>query len=197
MLIYQAQNKTYLCNTPKDKHSLGLDKPQYKQQLSTYISDKMKKYILWSLCYKLVCILFFAFQGYKCIEAYLLQSVVSKTSSVEQQNLQSPLICISTYRFEYAKAQNLNFYSDDFDRYTRGNWTLSFRSEDEAYQKLLPNFEDLVQQLQVGKILNPVGDAYEKLRFSVDENTNLTDWGIEIIRKDYYIQLKNFCLKFR
>ena len=162
----------------------------------TYL-QQMKRYIFLSVLYKLVCILFFAYQGYKCIDSYLCQSTVSKTSSVDQQKLPRPLICISTYRFEYSNAQKLNLSSEDYKRYRKGNWTLNFNSEDEVYEKLLPKFHDLVEQIQIGKFLNPVGDAYEKIKFPVDENTDLTDWGIEIERKDHYVQLKNYCLKFR
>ena len=85
-----------------------------------------------------------------------------------------------------------------FDEYRKGKWETDNTSSEELFHMLAPHHHDLIEGLKIGKLLGSIGNNYKKVRINITaEDKSYDHFGIEIIRKDYYKYLKNFCLFLR
>ena len=81
--------------------------------------------------------------------------------------------------------------------YQHGKWKIDNIGEDELFNLLAPNIKDLIREMEVKNTTNSEGDNYKKIIIKVHNETNFEDHGIEIKRKDYYKNLKTYCILFR
>ena len=77
-----------------------------------------------------------------------------------------------------------------------GKWRTETFTEEELYDLVSPNLSDLVDVIKIRKLLSPIGDAYSMIEVPI-EAESLQNSGIMIIRKDYYYNLKTYCLLLR
>ena len=89
-----------------------------------------------------------------------------------------------------------NFSKLTLDEYKKGTWRVENYTEEKLFERVTPKLSDLLRQVLVKKSLSSVGDDYEKVRVSVDDES-FEQHGIKITRKDYYKNLKTFCLSLR
>jgi len=64
------------------------------------------------------------------------------------------------------------------------------------YDLVSPDLSDLVDVIKIRKLLSPIGDAYNTIQVPIEAGT-LQNSGIMIVRKDYYYNLKTYCLLLR
>ena len=81
--------------------------------------------------------------------------------------------------------------------YRNGNWSIDNVGEDELFNQLAPNITDLIREISVKKTNNSEGDEYIDIKVKIHNETSFEDHGIEIRRKDYYKNLKAYCISFR
>ena len=81
--------------------------------------------------------------------------------------------------------------------YQNGKWKIDNIGEDELFNLLAPNIKDLIREMEVKNTTNSEGDNYKKIIIKVHNGTNFEEYGIEIKRKDYYKNLKTYCILFR
>ena len=77
-----------------------------------------------------------------------------------------------------------------------GRWRTDKFIEEELYDLVSPNLSDLVDVIKIRKLLSPIGDAYSMIEVPIEAGT-LQNSGIMIIRKDYYYNLKTYCILLR
>ena len=77
-----------------------------------------------------------------------------------------------------------------------GKWRTDTFTEEELYDLVSPNLSDLVDVIKIRKLLSPIGDAYNTIEVPIESGT-LQNSGIMIIRKDYYYNLKTYCILLR
>ena len=77
-----------------------------------------------------------------------------------------------------------------------GRWRTETFTEEQLYDLVSPNLSDLVDVIKIRKLLSPIGDAYNTIEVPIESGT-LQNSGIMIIRKDYYYNLKTYCLLLR
>ena len=70
-------------------------------------------------------------------------------------------------------------------------------TEEESFDKLTPKLDELVSEISIYKFISSNGDAYKKIKFPVSNKSNFSEIGMNIVRKDYYAHLKNYCLDIR
>ena len=69
-------------------------------------------------------------------------------------------------------------------------------SEDELFEFLATKLHEMIDKIEIRKTVNSQGDFYEKHIVPVTENATLEEYGIKVIRKDYYSRSKHiFCLQ--
>lgn len=104
------------------------------------------------------------------------------------------------FHIRYLEAQIFirlyNFSKLTLDEYKKGTWRVENYTEEKLFERVTPKLSDLLRQVLVKKSLSSVGDDYEKVRVSVDDES-FEQHGIKITRKDYYKNLKTFCLSLR
>ena len=145
--------------------------------------------------FRLSCIIFFLYLAVNvCFRNFINQEKITKTIKVNQQDYQRPLICITALEFNYAEFNSsLNI---TFDEYKEGRWKIGDLTEEESFRAVAPKLSHLIKSIEVSNTSGVIGDAYELIKTSVDDES-LNKSGIEIIQKDYYHYLSNYCIKLR
>ena len=82
------------------------------------------------------------------------------------------------------------------ESYRNGTWKIYNLGEDELFNQLAPKITDLIREIKVKKTNNSQGDKYIDIQFEIKNETSFGDYGIEIHRKDYYKNLKAYCISF-
>ena len=106
-----------------------------------------------------------------------------------------PLICLTSEGFSHRTLQDTGTIS--YRNYSNGSWRIGDLTEEETFDFVAANISDLISTIRIDKQLGPIGNKYERLYFQINELTNFTSMGIQIVRKDYYVYLKTFCLNMR
>ena len=83
------------------------------------------------------------------------------------------------------------------ENYRNGTWKSDNLGEDDLFDLLGPKITDLIREIKVKKTNTSQGDKYTDIQFEIKNKTSFEDHGIEIIRKDYYKNLKAYCISFR
>ena len=80
--------------------------------------------------------------------------------------------------------------------YRAGKWETNTTSPEEFFDFLATPHHHLIDGLKIGKLLRPIGNEYKKIRIDITAD-NDNQFGIKTTRKDYYENLKHFCLTLR
>ena len=79
------------------------------------------------------------------------------------------------------------------NEYTNGRWRLTkYESELDLYERLGEKLSDLLLEVSMRKLLDSTG-AYETIKFSSEK----IESKMIVERKDYYFNLKTYCLSLR
>ena len=145
--------------------------------------------------FRIACILFFCYVAiYVCFWNFINQEIITTTSKQKQQKYPRPLVCVTALEFNYAE---FNSSLDiTFDQYKDGKWKVGNMTEEETFSALAPNISNLLKSIQVCNTSGDIGDSYQIITTSVDKES-LDKNGIDIIQKDYYHYLSNYCIKLR
>ena len=100
------------------------------------------KTIIISFVYKTICVSFFIYYCHKSINNFVYQSPLTKDISLRQEKFPTPLICVTFKKFRH---DFTNLTDEDFDRYKKGNWTLGYSSEEEAFEAITPELFQLIR----------------------------------------------------
>ena len=104
------------------------------------------KTILISFVYKIICVSFFIYYCHRSLYSFVHQSPVTKDVTLRQESYPRPLICVTFKKFRY---DYTNLTDEDYDRYKKGDWTLGYSSEEEAFEAITPELFQLIR-------LNPI-----------------------------------------
>ena len=139
----------------------------------------------------ITCFVLLSYQTWKCVDQYLQFHTVSRTSLERQELHDFPMICLASENFpaEYVKSLNTTKR-----RYLAGEtWRTKQMNEEEMYNRLSFEFHDLVKTVRIDKTKKENSESYEKVYF---EAKDIANSGIDVLRLDYYHELKRYCLKF-
>ena len=135
-----------------------------------------------------LCISFFLYQAFKCINSYINQTPFSQISVENQELYPLPSVCFGPFGIGDTRPHNLT--ANGYRK--KGIWksVLPDFDEEQTYNNLSASFEDLVEKIQIDREIYDGSDAYERIVLSS------TDHTIQLERCDYYFALKCFCLIF-
>ena len=143
--------------------------------------------------FRLSCLLIFSYQSYRCLEEFINQEANTKEFYSYQEETTRPQVCFAVPKFEFVQDQ---LSDDDFDEYLEGDWKMNRSSAEEFYESVSAELEDLVSEIRVYKLLGPLGDKYDKIKYKLKDDD---DWkqNFKIDRKDYHDFLKAYCVDVR
>ena len=152
----------------------------------------MNKLNFFFIIFRLSCLGIFLYQAWYLFEDYSTKRTLADIGFTSQDEYPLPSICITTNNFFYNSFKNtLNI---TFDEYVRGKWKVNDLSERELWDFLSPKLSDLIQKIVIYKKLEKGGEKYSAVEISVE---NLSSFGVDIERKDYYVYPRIFCLSLR
>ena len=149
--------------------------------------------------FRIACIVFFCYVAiYVCFRNFINQEIITTTSKQKQQDYQRPLICITALEFNYAQFNSSQQLTENitFEEYKDGKWKVGGLTEEETFSAVAPKLSHLLKSIQVCNTSGVIGDSYEIVTTSVDKES-LDKHGIDIIQKDYYHYLSNYCIRLR
>ena len=161
------------------------------------------------IMYKCFCLGLFLYQSGNCIYKYIYQETATLSQEEPQEDHEMPNICLAFpgYPYKCKQFRNLNciFIADNSflissptqnltrDEYKNGRWRLTNNeSELELYERIGDKLTDLLKEISLRKLLSSTG-AYETMRIS----SNNIESKMRVERKDYYFNLKTYCLSLR
>ena len=138
--------------------------------------------------FRLLCLVLFLNQAYKCLQEYNHQEANTKEYHAKQESYLRPHICLGVPNFEF-KSDKLD--KSDYIKYVEGHWNFYNTSEEDFFNFISPQIEDLLKYIRIYYVKN---NKEEKLKFKTK-----IEWenNFDIIRKDSYDMLKVFCLDVR
>ena len=156
------------------------------------VNITMKKLTLFFISFRLSCLGVFLYQAWNLIEEYSKQNTITDVGFTKLDRFPFPNICVTTKIFSSDFSnKTLNITAD---KYLKGEWKVDGMSERETWDFLSPNLTDLIEKIEVDKMLKNIGGKYIKVSSNVE---NLSSIGVDIERKDYYLHPRIFCLIFR
>ena len=106
-----------------------------------------------------------------------------------------PLVCVAARAFSHDNFNNTANIT--FKEYKKGKWEVNNSSPEELFDFLAPNLYDLIDGLDIGKLLQSIGNNYTKIHVPIGPNESYKKLGIKTTRKDYYAYLKSYCFTIR
>ena len=169
---------------------------------------------VFSVLFKIACVIFFLNESFSCLQEYLHQETVSVSVLGGQETYGIPRICfafsgftqisilqISTYltigfltNELFSKTSNSEDSLLSFKQYQKGNWSNELMSADDLYYRVTPDVSDLLEKIVVKKLLTKEGDDYEKKSFHFVQGVTNNHTELSFTRKDYYTALRNYCI---
>ena len=164
----------------------------YSRYIFIFVGMEVILYI-----FRIACIIFFCYIAFfVCFLSFVNQEIITTTSKQKQQDYQRPLICITALEFNYAQFNSSGNINITFDQYKEGKWKVGSLTEEETFCAVAPKLSHLLKSIQVCNTSGDIGDSYEIVTTAVDKES-LDKHGIDIIQKDYYHYLSNYCIKLR
>ena len=152
----------------------------------------MKKLTLLLFSFRLSCLVTFIYQACNSFDDYSQKRTLSDIGFIKQDIFPLPSICISTKKFSHVSFNST--FNVTHDEYKKGKWKDGGLSEKELWESLSPKLSELIEKIEVQKKIENDGERNAKVVSSVEK---LRSSGVEIERKDYYINPRIFCLTFR
>ena len=188
--------------------------------LSTSFTNRLQKMRVFSVLFKIACVIFFLNESFSCLQEYLHQETVSVSVLGGQETYGIPRICFAFSGFTLWDIQfiilqiyflSIGFLTNElfdktsnredsllsFKQYQRGNWSNELFSADDLYYRVTPDVSDLLYKIVVKKLLTKEGDDYEKKSFHFIQGVLNNHTELSFTRKDYYTALRNYCILLR
>lgn len=84
------------------------------------------------------------------------------------------------------------------DDYVFGNWRTKKMTEHQLFELLSTHLHDMIDGINIKRFINSHGDFYESYSIPVTENTTFEEYGLKVVRKDYFSRNKQiFCLELK
>ena len=139
----------------------------------------------------------FIYQAWDCFDDYSEKRTLSDIGFINQDRFPLPSVCITTKKFSTVSFNStFNITNRYWTEYNQGKWKVRglALSERELWEFVSPKLSDLIEKIKVYKMIDNVSDRESKMKVSVE---NLSNFGIDIERKDNLRNPRIFCLKPR
>ena len=148
----------------------------------------MKKLTLLLFSFRLSCLVIFIYQAWISFDDYSEKRTLSDIGFIKPDRFPLPSICITTKQFSH-----VSFNSITFGEYKDGKWKASGLSERELWESVSPKLPNLIEKIKFSKKIENDTENAEQIKISVEDLNNSSS-GVDIERKDYYMNPRIFCL---
>ena len=139
----------------------------------------------------MLCFILFSYNAWRCLAKYSQSETVTKTSLEKQELHQFPTICLGVEKLTREMTGKLNITPQEY--WDGVTWRKGNMSEEDVFDNLSVGFSDLVEKISIKKTKMKNSGAYDTISVDGDD---LEMSGVQLIRSDYYYELKRYCVQF-
>ena len=149
--------------------------------------------------FRIFCVILFLYQAYKIGEEYVQEKTGTQISQTSQEMFPKPQFCISVPMLDYSHDILDEKDLISFDEYENGKWLPknSKESAEQFFDRINPNFSDIVSEIQIEFQEESQGDKYYNKVLKNVSATELRKVGVSLVRCDYYWYLKCYCINLQ
>ena len=151
----------------------------------------MKKLTLLLFSFRLFCLVIFIYQAWNSFDDYSEKRTLSDIGFTKQDKVPLPSICITTRKFSHVSFNST--FNITYGEYSDGKWKASGLSERELWESVSPKLPNLIEKIKFSKKIENDTERAEQIKISVEDLNNSSS-GVDIERKDYYMNPRIFCL---